>query len=373
MPFNRNRSIETAARAFFQLSLPARVAILAVLVGIALAAFFTQRAERNAPPAPLPSGTVVFMFWNVENLFDDRDDPRNSTDEPYDNWFAEDAAARRLKYDHLADVILKVNDGRGPDVFAAVEVESVRAAELLRDAMNAKLPAGAAKFEHIAMKELAANAGRHIAPCVISRLPLDSARTKLLGSNSLRILETHLADREADLCLVVSHWTSQRSDDGSRKGSGRDRYGTTIYREYERVMKANPDADFLVCGDFNAPPDSEPVAENLHMTARRGDVVPARSNPKLLGLLSGKPADKFGTHYYSGKPLIYDQIGVSPGMLDDKGWSCDPESVRVPTEGLLRDRGRVRRPWRFGDKHDNPQGRGFSDHFPVVVNLRIKQ
>jgi exonuclease III len=221
------------------------------------------------------------------------------------------------------------------------------------------------------MKELTPSAGRYMAPCVISRIPLDAARTKLLGSNNLRILETHLIENEADLCLVVSHWTSQRSDDGTRKGSGRDKYATTIYQEYERVVKDDADADFLLCGDFNTPPDSEPVTHELHMTGRRDEVAPSKTKPSLLGLLSNKPPDKFGTHYYS-KPLIYDQIGVSPGLLDDRGWSCDPDSVQVPTDGLIRDKARTRRPWRFGDKNENPQGRGYSDHFPVVVNLRVK-
>ena len=39
------------------------------------------------------------------------------------------------------------------------------------------------------------------------------------------------------------------------------------------------------------------------------DLVPGVSPPRLLGLLSGKPAERFGTLYHSG-PLIYDQIGV---------------------------------------------------------------
>src|SRR5207244_6127257 len=234
-----------------------------------------------------------------------------------------------------------VNGGKGPDVFAAVEVESRRAAELLQETLNAKLPDGVAKYEHVAMKELNAHAGRYIAPCVISRIPLDEARTHLLGSNNLRILETHLTENKADLWLVVAHWTSQRSDDGSRKGSGRDKYATTIYAEYERVMKDDPDADFLVCGDFNTPPESEAVATQLHVTGNRADVAPTRTEPRLFGLLSGKSPDKFGTHYYQ-KPLIYDQLGISPGLLDDKGWACDPDSVQVPTEGMIRDKARVR-------------------------------
>ena len=91
----------------------------------------------------------------------------------------------------------------------------------------------------------------------------------------------------------------------------------------------------------------------------------------MYNLMAGKDAKEFGTHYYKDWHL-FDQIVVSPGLLDDKGWSCDPDSVQVPTEGLIRDKARTRRPWRFGDKDDNPQGRGYSDHFPVVVNLRVK-
>lgn len=371
MSSQRDRTVAIAERLFGQLPSAAKFVAIAVALAIGLVAFVAFKGQKTAPPATTEPTRVVFMFWNVENLFDDRDDKRNSIDDPYDNWFAQDAGARKLKYDHLAEVILKVNDGKGPDVFAGVEVESLRAAELLRDALNAKLPTGAAKFEHVAMKELTHNAGRYIAPCVISRIPLDAARTKLLGSSNLRLLETHLGTNPSDLCLVVSHWTSQRSDDGTRKGSGRDKYATTIYEEYERIVKDDPDADFLLCGDFNTPPDSEPVTRELHMTGNRDEVTPTRTAPKLFGLLSNKSPDSFGTHYY-GKPLIYDQIGISPGLLDDKGWSCDPDSVTVPTEGMIRDKARTRRPWRFGDKHENPQGRGYSDHFPVVVTLRVK-
>jgi hypothetical protein len=370
MPSQRDRTAATAAKIFWRLPTSAKAAIVAILFAIALVAYFSSRS-RNGAQQPAPPGSIVFMFWNVENLFDDHSDSRNSIDRPYDEWFAGDAAARKLKYDHLAEIILKVNGGKGPDIFAGVEVESLRAAELLRDALNAKLPAETAKYEQVAMKELTHNAGRYMAPCVISRIPLDATRTRLLGSNNLRILETHLSEKQSELWLVVSHWTSQRSDDGTRKGSGRDKYASTIYGEYQRIVKDNPDADVLVCGDFNTPPDSEAVTHELHMTGIRSEVVPARTDPNLFGLLSNKSPDRFGTHYYS-KPLIYDQIGVSPGLLDDRGWKCDPDSVSVPTEGMLRDRSRSRRPWRFGDKAENPQGRGYSDHFPVVVNLGIQ-
>lgn len=365
------KAVEQLVRGF--LGLPPKVkVVVGVLLAVGVAVYLVAQARRPQPAVgpPVPPGTVAFMFWNVENLFDDRDDHRRAVDEEYDNWFAEDAEARALKYGHLAEIILRVNAGNGPDILACCEVESVRAAELLRDTLNAKLPAGATRYEHVAMKELSANAGRYMAPCVLSKLPLDLDRTRLLGSRNLRVLETHVVANAADLTLVASHWTSQLSDDGKTEGRGRDRYAEVIYAEYERVAARNPEADFLVCGDFNETPDSEPVAGELHMTADRAAVVPGAVPPRLFGLLSGKSAADFGTLDFRGRPLIYDQIGVSPGLLDGVGWGCAPDSVTVPTEVMTR--GGNRRPWRFGNRNGPPTGgRGYADHFPVVVNLRL--
>jgi hypothetical protein len=60
---------------------------------------------------------------------------------------------------------------------------------------------------------------------------------------------------------------------------------------------------------------------------------------------------------------------VSPGLLDDHGWSCDPESAEV-VNSLVRPGDRQRRPWRFGSERDQFP-RGYSDHFPVTVRLKV--
>lgn len=378
MSRNRNQQAAAAAfRTFMGLPTAAKVAVaaLGLAVGAVALAVYARKVEPTEPPqsATVAPGTVAFMFWNVENLFDDKDDRRNSIDDPYDDWFAEDAAARKLKFDHLTEIILKQNGGNGPDILACVEVESLRAAELLRDALNAKVPAGKAKYEHVAMKELAANAGRFMAPCVISKLPLDPARTKLLGTNNLRVLETHVVANGAELTLVASHWTSQRSDDGTRKGSGRDKYAHVIHEQYERYLTAKGDADVLVCGDFNDDPESDAVANVLHVSGDRAAVTAAARPARLLGLLSGKPLDRFSTLYYDRDRThsIFDQVAVSPGMLDATGWGCDPDTVAVPTDGMSRAGKVARRPWRFGDRNDKAVERGYADHFPVTVNLRL--
>jgi hypothetical protein len=128
--------------------------------------------------------------------------------------------------------------------------------------------------------------------------------------------------------------------------------------------------DLLVCGDFNDPPEAESVTKHLHGTGDARAVIHSRGEPMLFDLFAGKdPSAGHGTHFYGGKWYIFDQIVVSPGLLDDKGWTCDLKTVHT-VNSLTRPGDRQRRPWRFGSEHDRAP-RGYSDHFPVTVRLKV--
>jgi endonuclease/exonuclease/phosphatase family metal-dependent hydrolase len=322
----------------------------------------------QAPPNDAPR-TVLFCFWNVENLFDDRDDDRKMVDEEFDNGFAHNARLRELKYDRISSALVKLNDGKGPDVLACAEVESIRAADLLKAALNAKLKDPALHYKNVLMKNL--DAGRHIATCVITRVDVSNFQTRLHGGN-LRILETHLYANGHELCVMATHWTSHTVS-GDEGRPGREKYARTITGVFDQFAKKNPAVDFLVCGDFNDTPDAEPVVHTLRATSDRLRVVPRAEDPYLLDLFAGKDPNQFGTHYYQ-RPVIYDHVCVSPGLLDTDGWSCDPASAKTVTDGLIRRGSTRRQPWRFGSPKDNVRDadRGYSDHFPVVVTLTVQ-
>jgi endonuclease/exonuclease/phosphatase family metal-dependent hydrolase len=310
-----------------------------------------------------PSDSYLFCFWNVENLFDDHLDGRvNKADKEFDTWFAEDAKSRRLKYEHLRDALLQLNDGKGPDILALAEVETLRAAELLREALNDKLDP-ALHYTHVLFKE--ANGGRNINTAILARVPVEGERTKLLGRR-LRILEGHLVVNGHELVVIASHWTSRVTDEG---GEGRDKYGDQIYGAYKAMHRANPKIDLLVCGDFNDPPDEISVVKHLH-AVEDGDAVRKSGNePLLLDLMAGKAPREFGTLYESrqAKWYIFDQIVVSPGLLDDDGWSCDPDSVHTVNGYTAQKNGH---PKSFGSERRGE--RGYSDHFPVTVRLKVQ-
>src|SRR5262249_14166603 len=86
------------------------------------------------------SDEYLFCFWNLENCFDDNLDQRhNPPDKEYDAWFAGNPAVWQQKMENLSSVLASLNGGKGPDILAMAELESVRAAELLQEALNKKL------------------------------------------------------------------------------------------------------------------------------------------------------------------------------------------------------------------------------------------
>ncbi len=305
----------------------------------------------------------LFCLWNVENLFDDQDDNRTGPgDKEYDDLYPRRPDLLRLKLAKLTEALLAMNGGKGPDILAIVEVESIRAAELLRQALNAKLDP-AWRYDNVLMKEI--SVGRHIAPAIITRLPVIRDRTRNFGSR-FRIVEGHILLDGQELIVLASHWTS-RLREGNDKG--RAEYADKLYGAANAIHRSNPAADILICGDFNDSPHDVSVTQHLRGTSDARAVRTGGPSLQLLNLFGDKDATAgFGTHYYS-RWFIFDQILVSPGMLDSAGWSCEPASVRTITS-LAKPADRNRRPWRFGNENETA-ARGYSDHFPVTVQLTV--
>ena len=327
-------------------------------------------------PAPAPNDndpndktpgarTYLFCFWNVENLFDDQDDSRKTKgDKEYDGWFAEDKVALKQKLDNLAEVILGMNEGKGPDILALAEVESARAAELVQQTLNARLTNPALRYTTVLFLNSAG--GRHISPAIITRLPVNKDKTRLLG-HRLRILQGQIEVADRPLTIIASHWTSRISD---KTGDSRGKYADLIYGRYKGMVIANPKVDFLVCGDFNDNPDEPSVTQHLRATEDADAVKSGGDEPKLFNLMGSLWKNGSASIYNGAKPYLFDQICVSPGMLDDEGWSVVPDTAAVVPQMALANG----RPNRFGGAKDKRpmSARGASDHFPVVVRLRVR-
>jgi endonuclease/exonuclease/phosphatase family metal-dependent hydrolase len=340
----------------------AALAVFGLLPGCNPPPVQEEAAEAGASTAH--TGEYLFCHWNVENFFDDKYDHRNQKgDKEFDEWFAKNPDIVQLKLAKLTEALLKMNDGHGPDILAICEVESPRAAELLQMALNAKLDP---RWHYTSVLAKDLSAGRHISPAILTRLPAEKEKTMLHG-RQLRILEGRLVVGGKELIVLATHWTS-RIQATSEKG--RDHYAETIYTTYKDYVHKNPAAAVLVCGDFNDTPQDESVVQHLHSTGNMSAVKASHGEPLLYNLFADKDPAHFGTHNYNGKWYIFDQIAVSPAMLDGPGWLCEPETAQT-FSSLYRPGDTKKRPWRFGDEKDHGP-RGYSDHFPVTVKLRVR-
>jgi endonuclease/exonuclease/phosphatase family metal-dependent hydrolase len=335
-----------------------------------------------APQTPPAAGEYLFCFWNTENFFDNKVNGWNrEPDKDFDLWFARDKALFEQKVKNLTEVLAALNDGKGPDILALAEVETEStAAEALKESLNKAIKPGASPYRHILMKD--PHGGRNIATAIFTRLPVVADRTQLHGKR-LRILEGHIEVAGRDLTVLATHWTSRVSD---KEGEGRDKYADSIYGRFNTMHRANPDVSLLICGDFNDNPDDESVTKHLHAT---GDLnrVKAHGDPPLLydlfanlwaesNTASGGRQPPVGSHFYRGRPFLFDQIVVSPGMVDGKGgWQCLIETAKIVKHRFVVPRGRNKgHPLAFGTEKDKVplSERGVSDHLPVTVRLRVR-
>jgi endonuclease/exonuclease/phosphatase family metal-dependent hydrolase len=322
----------------------------------------------NAPAPENASGDYLFCFWNTENFFDNKVNGwHNEPDKDFDRWFGDNKAVFDQKLKNLTEVLAALNDGKGPDILALAEVEvESTAAEALMDALNKAIKEGTPPYRHILMKN--PHGGRNIATAILTRLPVVADRTQLLGHRH-RILEGHLVVNDKDLAVLASHWTSRVSD---KVGEGRKKYADQIYGRFRAMYKANAEVSLLICGDFNDNPDDAAVKDLLRAD---GDT------PRLVDLFA-KMWDEnkgkgVGTHFYRGHPFIFDQIVVSPGMLNGKGgWQCLPETAEIVKHRFVVPRGRNKgHPLAFGNEKEKVAlgERGVSDHLPVTVRLRLNK
>ncbi len=333
----------------------AQVLLIVALLGAA--AWIWRSGHRPPPPPEAAEGGYLACVWNVENFYDDRDDP-DIHDEDED-WFGRNPELVRQKVDRLCEALLMQGKGRGPDLVAMVEVENLRAAEMIRAALNRRLPEPL-QYRYTFFREN--RTGRHFAPAVVSRLP-GAVDEGLQFQATLRILPVRLEVNGAPLTVLVSHWTSRLTD---HDGTKRNRYGDALYRAARNLGGS---ADLLICGDFNDEPSDPSVRDHLHAIADASVVSHADGPLRLLDLTASLDPARSGTIAYRGHRQLFDHIVASPGLLDPKGWLVLPATLRVEDGPTLRD-GRADRPWRFGGPNER-KARGFSDHFALSVRLSV--
>jgi endonuclease/exonuclease/phosphatase family metal-dependent hydrolase len=358
--------------------------VLVATIGLAALAACNHNAtgEDQAPSAQASNASLTIMTFNVENLFDNIDDP-GKEDRTYlaltdkqtqehkaacaeiqvDRWreqcldwdWNDDIIDRKLSV--IAGVILQLGDGRGPEIIALQEVENIGILERLRTEYL-----GAAGYRPGILIE--GDDLRGIDVAFLSRLELAEPptlhRIDFTGAGEDRvydtrgILEATFVRPDGTLMTGYSvHFPAPFHPTEMRQAA---------YRHLNALRAALPaDRDAFAAGDFNTTSVEDREKDMLERFAR-----PYWTVAHEVGCDGCK-----GTSYYAPRDdwSFLDMILWSSAT--DRGenatWNLRADSVRLANSapGQLRPEGT---PWRF----EMPGGAGVSDHLPVVVTIESK-
>lgn len=323
---------------------------------------------------------VKIMTYNVENLFDTEDDP-GKEDETYlplalkkgeiksrcktlkkhyyvDECLTLDWSNDLLdkKMQRLSDVVLQVNNGKGPDILILEEVENKNVLEKWRNSYLK--PAGYSEAILIEGKD-----DRGIDVAMLTRLPLEGEAKlhdidftipedeKSKHFKSRGILQTRLKLSDGTILNVFGgHFPSQGS--------------TTPYRE-RAILKMNelkktiPDNELAVAGgDFNITVD-----EDRKHGLYNKQLASEWKVSHMIGCHDCK-----GTEYYprNREWSFLDALLFHPKLTDSKSaWQVNVDSIQVPQESKYQ-WSRFGTPARFNNGKSKT---GVSDHWPVYAEL----
>lgn len=339
--------------------------------------------------------TYLIGFWNLENLFSLENDP----DRPA--WLLEEVGADLKgwsqalfdrKVAQLASIIAQMKSGDGPDLLGVCEVENEKALRALADAMTSRCAGRNYDIVHV--------------DCVAEQRGIDTAfiyDRKVFTTDPAEHFSHFVMRRTGtrdimqatfttasghELVALANHWPSRSGPrgQGPEYSAGyRATAAETLSYWHERIReKKGKDVAVIAMGDLNDEPFDKSVTLHALALRDRGDVERARS-AKFYNLawryLSQAAIDKSGakrrldgTLYFDDDGNTFDQILVSPGLLTGKSaFKVNDETARIEAYKEMVSTSVSEGPLRFGlpkgDPAKNVDQDGFSDHFPVSVQL----
>ncbi len=375
---------------------------------LALAASPRSPVQPFAPARTSAASSQEFTVasYNVENLFDQADDPQNSgytdyriaptADGRYSNYGEPvtfngvSTTFTAVKIAGIRQALLGI-DPQGPAVVGLVEVESDRALQQLFAGV-ADLGYQAAQFTEWPANE----EPRAVGLGLLSKFPLNSWSLIFPsgGDDSDFEAPRPILNAELDvaghaLTVYVNHWKSKSGPESQRKLSA-----AAVEADIEAMLERDPHADFIVMGDLNSNYNEAATLENGHndtggttgintVLRAQGDeqaVATGRDLTLMYNLHYELPRAARQTAWHAGFGWSsMDHLIISSGLYDGRGVTYVDNSFKIPTPAmanlsfLFKNDGKTNR-WRQKREHDGFTRHfvgGYSDHLPVFARFKL--
>ncbi|WP_396172367.1 endonuclease/exonuclease/phosphatase family protein [Flavobacterium sp.] len=312
----------------------------------------------------------TIAFYNVENLFDTKDDPVINDEEytPANGW-TEDKYKRKLN--NLERVISEIGTNEqqtnAPVILGVCEIEN---RVVLEDLI--KQPKLAAKDYGIIHYDSPDGRGidvgliyqkNHFKPTSSSSIPLivlniDGSGKRVYTRDQL--LVSGYLDGE-EMHFIVNHWPS-RSGGEKRSSPYREAAGALNRKIIDSLQKINPDAKVITMGDLNDGPYNKSVKKQIGAVAKKEQLKPGG----VFNPMEDMSNKGIGSLAYRDAWDLFDQM-----MLTEPFLRTDYSSFRFWKAGVFN-RPYLIQPdgqYKGYPLRNSPSEPGYSDHFAVYLYL----
>lgn len=332
---------------------------------ILLLLFLNNNAQPNRSEYSL-------VFYNVENLFDVKNDSLTNDDE-----FTPEGGRHwtynrlKKKLQNTSKVILSSTGWSVPTIIALCEVENRYVLEQLRK----ETPLKSIPYK-IIHKESPDFRGIDVALLYNSEdfYPLEYEYFPLLNKNGVALKSREILYVSGVLGgidtihIFVNHWPSRYSGVMETRAL-RNGAAKLLNEKVSIVLNEDEKSKIIIVGDFNDQPKDESLTKYLKASL----LSKPASSGRLYNLSAGWDKPNEGTLKYQSQWFVFDQIIVSEELLSSqKGLFTKLEWASIYRSPFLLEEDKTyggKKPARTysGFKYSG----GFSDHLPVVLKLGV--
>ena len=303
--------------------------------------------------------TFNAAWWNVENLFDTRDDPHTNDD---DFTPGGELHWTRRKLDAKLQGIYKTLVMMDlPDVVGLAEVENKYVLrELCQGTPLSQVPYRYVHYDSPDRRGIdCALIYRTDRFTVTASRPVSvSDSSKGFFTRDILVVEG-VTSSDDSVCLLLNHWPSKRGGDEA------DAHRLEIARKVRSLMvelhNAHPGSAIIAMGDMNATSDEEALTEGMGFGT---DSV----NAEGIRLLTLRLPRDWGSHKYQGQWRYIDQVF----LLADEHWQVKKLKL-LKFDHLLTDEsghpGQRPKRTNLGIRYEG----GLSDHLPMLLKLKREE
>lgn len=334
----------------------------------AIAAILLATACEN----PRTNTNTCIAFYNLENLFDTINQ-ENVVDEEFTAEGKKEWTPERYleKLDHMARVIHQIGlSNTNPDGASLLGVCELENAGVMEDLANTEiLKERNYKYVHYDSPYYRGmDVGLFYQPDHFTVLSSSSHELNMPDMENFttraQLLVSGILNKDT-IHVIVNHWPSRR---GGEEDSRPLRIAAAeLCRSIvDSIFNINPQARIIIMGDLNDDPDDISIKKHL-LTSN--DPKSLKEKHFYNPFEDMHVPDSIGTLTYRGKWNLFDQILISPSLLNEDGSSGAFIKAGIYKQDYLIQQDGKYSGSPFRTYSYNTYISGYSDHLPVFIML----